>query len=179
MLEMKRWLALGLVLAGCGDPSQLGRSVVAPSDVTTRVALTAVPVRGADVTVQRTDDTTLKGELLAASDDAVVVMLGSGDIVRLGVGVVTRVAVKRYDNNLPVGVLIVWSLAGAIGGVTHGFLAAASEPIWGALSAGAMLPVAADEGRFAYAERRSDFTFLHEYARFPQGLPPKYAARVH
>jgi hypothetical protein len=54
----------------------------------------------------------------------------------------------------------------------------ASEPIWGAISAGAIVPVAADAGRFAYAERRSDFTFMHEYARFPQGLPPAYKARA-
>ena len=179
---MRRWLLLLILVfafGGCGDPSQLGRSVVAPSDVTARVELTSVPVRGSDVTVRRTDDTTIKGELIAGNDEGVVVMLASGDLVAIGAGSISRVAVKRYDNNLPVGVLVVWSLAGAVGGLTHGLLALASEPIWGALSAGAMLPVAADNGRFAYAERRSDFTFLREYARFPQGLPPKYAARVH
>ena len=49
-----------------------------------------------------------------------------------------------------------------------------TEPVWGTISAASMLPVAADEGRFAYAERRTDFVFLREYARFPQGLPAQF-----
>ena len=177
MLEMKR-AALLLGLVGCGDPSQLGRSVVAPSDVTTRVPLTSVPVHGSDVAVDRSDGTTVKGELLAATEDDVTLLVDNGTVLRITANVIHRVTVKRYDNNLPVAVMVGWSLAGALGGTTHGFLAAASEPIWGAFSAGGIVPLAADEGRFAYAERQSDLVFLHEYARFPQGLPPKYASRV-
>jgi hypothetical protein len=52
-----------------------------------------------------------------------------------------------------------------------------TEPIWGGIATGAIVPVAADEGRFAHADKRSDFAFLREYARFPQGLPPQYKKR--
>jgi hypothetical protein len=175
---MKRLSVLLPLVLGCGDPGQLGRSVVSPSDVTANVALEDVPVRGSDVTIDRTDDTSVKGELLAATERDVTVLLSSGTILRIAADVVRRVTIKRYDNGLPVAVLAAWSVAGALGGLTQGALAIAGEPIWGGFSAGAIVPVAADEGRFAFTDRRSDFTFLHEYARFPQGLPPQYASRV-
>ncbi len=176
---MRRGILFMLVLVcGCGDPGQLGRSAVAPSDVTTRVALTSVPVRGAEISVIRNNDTKVAGELLAATDTAMTILLDSGAIVSLGVGDVQRATVTRYENSALIAGLTVWSVIGAAAGISHGLAATASEPIWGAIAAGATVPVAADEGRFAYTDRRWDFTFLHEYARFPQGLPPQYAARV-
>jgi hypothetical protein len=86
--------------------------------------------------------------------------------------------VTRYENGALIAGLTIWAVAGAIAGISHGELLVFSEPIWSGVAAGAIIPVAADEGRFAYTERRWDFTFLHEYARFPQGLPPQYAVRV-
>jgi hypothetical protein len=175
---VKRALLL-VALFGCGDPGQLGRSVVSPTDETARVALSDVPVLGADVTVERTDDTSVKGELLAATDKDLTVFLASGAMVRISAEAVHRVAIKRYDNGVPTAALATWAVAGALGGISHGILGAFSQPSWAAVAAGAIVPVAADQGRFTYAERKSDFTFLHEYARFPQGLPPRYAQRVH
>jgi hypothetical protein len=174
MLEVRAWVCVAVL--GCGDPGQLGRSVVAPTDVTLRVALADVPVRGASVTVERNDDTSLKGELLAASEKEVFV-LADGNVTRVGADAVKRVAIKRYDNHVPNAVIATWSALGALGALTQGYLAIGGEPVWAGVAAGAIVPVAADEGRFAYTERQSDFTFLHEYARFPQGLPPAYAAR--
>jgi hypothetical protein len=171
-------LALLAMPLACGDAGQLGRSVVAPSDVTTHVALTSVPVKGAEVTVIRMDETKVTGELLAASDNDMTVLLEGGAIVRIGVDDVRRAIVTRYENGALIGSLTAWAVVGAVAGISHGFLLVFSEPIWGGVSAGAIVPVAADEGRFAYTDRRSDFTFLHEYARFPQGLPPQLAARV-
>jgi hypothetical protein len=165
--------AVTLFVCGCGDPGQLGRAAVSASDVTTRVALTNVPVKGAEITVTRLDGTKLSGELLAATDDTMTLLDGSS-IVRLGVADVRRAAVTRYDNGALIAGLTTWAVAGALGGISHGFLLIFSEPIWGGIASGAIIPVAADEGRFAYTERRWDFTFLHEYARFPQGLPPQY-----
>jgi len=177
-LKARSLLFVALGALGCGDPGQLGRSVVAPSDVAANVALQDVPVRGSDVTVEKNDDTTIKGELLAATDHDLTVLSSDGTVERLGADAVRRVSIKRYNNGIPIAALVTWTVAGAVGELTQGFLAIAGEPIWGAVAAGAIVPVAADQGRFAFTERRSDFTFLHEYARFPQGLPPKYAARV-
>jgi hypothetical protein len=162
-----------LFMCACGTPGQLGRSVVSPSDVTTRVALTSVPVKGAEISITRLDGTQITGELLAATDDTMTVLDGSS-IVRLGVADVRRAIVTRYENESLIGGLTVWAVAGALAGISHGFLLLFSEPIWGGIATGAIVPVAADEGRFAYTERRWDFSFLHEYARFPQGLPPQY-----
>ncbi len=171
-------MCLALAMCACGDAGQLGRSVVAPSDVTTRVPLASVPVNGAEVTVLRTDGTKITGELLAATDENMTVLIEGGRMVRVAVDVVQRATLTRYENGTMIAFLTVWALIGAAGGISHGLVAVAGEPIWGAVAAGAIVPVAADEGRFAFTNQRSDFTYLHEYARFPQGLPPQYAARV-
>jgi len=168
---------LALALCACGDPGQLGRSVVAPSDVTTHVALTSVPVRGAEVTVVRNDSRKLTGELLAATDDTMTILV-DGTIVRLLVDDVQRATVTRYENSALIAGLAVWSAIGAVAGISHGLLAIVGEPIWSGIATGALIPVMADEARFASTDRRWDFKFLHEYARFPQGLPPQYAARA-
>ena len=174
---MKRvMLAVVAFLCACGDPGQLGRSVVAPSDVIARVKLADVPVTGAEVTVVRNDESKVTGELLAAGDDHVVV-LKDQTMVRISADEVRRVIVTRYENGTLIAILTIWSVAGAIGQASHGKFALVTEPIWGGIAAGAMLPVAADEARFAHVEKRSDFVFLREYARFPQGLPPQLAKR--
>jgi hypothetical protein len=164
------------VLAACGDPGQLGRSVVSPSDVTTRVALEDVPVRGSEVTVERNDETKVTGELLEATLDHVTLLKGDSLVV-IGVDDIRRAIVTRYENGPIIASLAAWSAIGGAAGISHGFLLVFSEPIWGGISAGAIVPVAADQGRFAYAERRSDLRFLKEYARFPQGIPPQYRKR--
>ena len=169
---MKRALAL-VALLGCGDPGQLGRSIVAPSDVTSRVALEDVPVKGSEVKVVRTDDTSVTGELIEATDARVVLLRGDA-LVTIGVADIRRAIVTRYENGPVVAALVGWSLAGGAAGISHGVFASFAEPIWGGISAGGILPVAADEGRFAYAERRTDLVFLQEYARFPQGMPARF-----
>lgn len=172
---MKR-AALLLLAAACGDPGQLGRSTVAPSDVTANVALEDVPVTGAEVTVVRNDDTSVTGELLEATDDRVT-LLKDARMVVIDAGDVRRAIVTRYENGAIVTALVAWSAIGGVTQISHGAFWLVSGPIWGGISAGALLPVAADQGRFAYAERRSDLTFLQEYARFPQGLPAEYRRR--
>ena len=167
-------LVLALALVGCGDPGQLGRSVVSPSDAVAHVALADVPVNGAEVTVERDDQTKVTGELLEASEDHVV-LLKEHTMVRIKANDVRRLIVTRYENGTLIAILAVWSAAGAIGQISHGKFALVTEPIWGGIATGALLPVAADEGRFAHVDKRSDFVFLREYARFPQGLPPQYA----
>lgn len=166
-------IVLALTL-GCGDPGQLGRSIVAPSDVASHVALADVPVNGAEVTVERSDDTKVTGELLEATE-VHVVLLKDNTMVRIEASDIRRVIVTRYENGTLIAILAVWSGAGAIGQASHGIFATVTEPIWGGIASGAIVPVAADEGRFAHVEKRSDFVFLREYARFPQGLPPAYA----
>jgi hypothetical protein len=163
-------------LCGCGEPGTLGRSVVSPSDDVARVALADVPVNGAEVTVVRVDDSKVTGELLEANDVHVVV-LKERTMVRIDASDIRRVIVTRYENGPLIAILSAWTGAGAIGQASHGKFALVTEPIWGGIAAGAMLPVAADEGRFAHVEKRSDFVFLREYARFPQGLPPQYSPR--
>lgn len=160
-------------LGGCGDPGQLGRSVVAPSDVVSHVALADVPVNGAEVTVVRDDETKVTGELLEGTEDHLV-LLRDRTMVRIPARDIRRVVVTRYENGTLIAILAAWSGAGAIGQASHGKFAGVTEPIWGGIAAGALVPVAADEGRFAHVEKRSDFVFLREYARFPQGLPAQY-----
>ena len=170
---MKRALAVAFAL-GCGEPGQLGRSVVSPSDVASRVALADVPVNGAEVTVVRSDETKVPGELLEVTD-VHVVLLEDRTMVKIAASDIRRVIVTRYENGTLIAILAAWSGAGAIGQASHGKFALVTEPIWGGIAAGAIVPVAADEGRFAHVDKRSDFVLLREYARFPQGLPPQYA----
>jgi hypothetical protein len=171
---MKRALLLLLFALGCGEPGQLGRSVVSPSDVASRVALADVPVTGAEVTIVRTDESKVTGELLEATDVHVVI-LKDKTMVKIEASDIRRIIITRYENGTLIAILSVWSAAGAIGQLSHGKFALVTEPIWGGIASGAIVPVAADEGRFAHVEKRSDFVFLREYARFPQGLPAQYA----
>jgi len=175
---MKRAPVLLFFALGCGDAGQLGRSVVSPSDVASHVALADVPVNGAEITVVRTDESKVTGELLEATEDHVV-MLKERTMVRIAADEVRRVIVTRYENGTLIAILAAWSGAGAIGQASHGRFAAVTEPIWGGIAAGAIVPVAADEGRFAHVEKKSDFVFLREYARFPQGLPPQFSHALH
>jgi hypothetical protein len=165
-----------LFLAGCGDPGQLGRSVVSPSDVTTKVALEDVPVTGAEVKIVRVDESSVTGELLEATDDRVTILKGSS-IVALEANDIRSVLVTRYENGTLIAILGAWSAVIGISQISHGVFLVITGPIWGGISTGAIIPVAADEGRFAHADKRSDFLYLREYARFPQGLPPQYARR--
>jgi hypothetical protein len=169
---MKRAL-LFVFAMGCGDPGQLGRSVVSPSDAVAHVALADVPVNGAEITVVRNDESKVTGELLEATEDHVV-MLKERTMVRIGADDIRRIIVTRYENGTLIAILSAWSGAGAIGQASHGKFALVTEPIWGGIATGALLPVAADEGRFAHVDKKSDFVFLREYARFPQGLPAQY-----
>jgi hypothetical protein len=175
VLSVKR-AALLLLVAACGDPGQLGRGIVTPNDVTARVALEDVPVTGSEVSVVRTDDTKVTGELLEANEDRVT-LLKDGALVVIRADEIRRAIVTRYENGGIVTALAGWSAATGATQLTHGVFWLVSGPIWGGISAGVIAPVAADEGRFAYAERRSDLTFLQEYARFPQGLPAEYRRR--
>ncbi|HEY2370014.1 MAG TPA: hypothetical protein VGH87_26635, partial [Polyangiaceae bacterium] len=142
--------------------------------VEARVALADVPVTGAEVTVVRDDETKVTGELLEVSDVHLVI-LKEHTMVRIESSDVRRVIVTRYESGTLIAILTIWAGAGAIGQASHGVFAAVTEPIWGGIAAGAIVPVAADEGRFAHVDKRADFVLLREYARFPQGLPPQYA----
>ncbi len=179
-MTTRAYLFAAIALVACGDPGQLGRSVVSPSDVTSKVALDKVPVKGAEIVIEQRSGARLSGELLAATDDSMTVLVGDSSVVRLRSSDVVRAIITRYENGALIAGLVLWSALGGLAGISHGFWLVVSEPIWGGISAGAIVPVAGDEKRFAYAgDRPTDFTYLHEYARFPQGLPPQYAARVH
>ncbi len=174
---MKR-LAIGLFLAvfGCGEPGQLGRSVVSPTDTTIHVPIAEVPVNGAEVTIVRVDDSRTTGELLEATDESVTLLKGSA-LVTIDTSDIRKAIVTRYENGSLIGVLAVWSAVGGVATLSHGRFLIFTGAIWGGISTGTIVPVAADEGRFAYAEKKSDLSFLHEYARFPQGLPAQYKRR--
>lgn len=173
---MKRAAIFLGLLCGCGEPGTLGRSVVSPSDVAAHVALADVPVNGAEITVERTDESKVTGELLEATD-VHLVLLKDRTMVKIESSDIRRVIVTRYENGPLIAILSAWTGAGAIGQASHGKFAAVTEPIWGGIATGALLPVAADEGRFAHVDKRADFVLLREYARFPQGLPPQYAPK--
>ncbi len=175
---MKRLaIALFLAASACGEPGQLGRSVVSPSDTTVHVPIAEVPVNGSEVTIIRVDESRTTGELLEATDERVTLLKGSS-IVTIDTSDIRKAIVTRYENGALIGILAVWSAVGGIATISHGVFLIFTGPIWGAISTGAILPVADDQGRFAYAEKKSDLAFLHEYARFPQGLPPQYAKHV-
>ncbi len=174
---MKRLALAALSLFACGDPGQLGRSAVAPSDVTLRVPIEDVPVSGAEVTVVRVDESRTTGELLDATEDRVTLLEGTA-LVTIETSDIRRVILTRYANGTLIGVLAVWSAVGGLATLSHGLFLIFTGPIWGAISTGALLPVAADQGRFAFADKKSDLAFLHEYARFPQGLPAQYRKRA-
>jgi hypothetical protein len=159
--------ALALVLplaalAGCTAHGSAIRSE--PRGKRAAVAVADVPVKGFDVTVF-TDAATFSGELLAVDSCYVHVERPAG-AVAIPVTRVESVGVQLYPSTAA-GSVALLSVLGTLSTPSHGWYLVFSVPVW--LTSGIATSV-----NLAYADDVTvkDSTFLFQFARFPQGLPP-------
>lgn len=167
-----------LAAAGCEPAGQIGRQ--APQDATTvEVPVESVPVKGSTVDVTLVDGSSVSGELLAASDRELTLKVG-GFAEAIDADTISKVDVTLYSNEGALGALTAWAILGTSSALTHGLFFIISGPLWALVSTVSIVPVGADMNRFARV--RGDLGVLHQYARFPQGLPrdfEKHRTTVH
>jgi hypothetical protein len=162
-------LASCLVVACEGGPIDRTRAPTHDFSAPTRVSVRCVPVGGSPITLTTTDGSKLDGELLAASPDELVLLVGGDVVLHESAARIARADVDLYANGIVVGLLTFWAVAGTVSALSHGYLFVASGPTWALASSLAIAPIAADPGRFVTVQ--SDLGRLYQYARFPGGIP--------
>jgi hypothetical protein len=132
-----------------------------------------VPVRGAPVSLELTSGRSPWGELLAA-DRGAVWLESAGAILRYPLGDVRAVDLKVMPANDMKGVGA-WAGLSNFVAAGHGIWAMASWPAFSLIVGGLLLNAGLDN---RLRIEPAYFSFLPEYARFPQGLPPSLAPRA-
>lgn len=168
-------LVLALTLAtGCGANANLQyldrENGVGGTDTTAWVG--DVPVHGAQVYVDDRNGGETEGELLAADPQGLTVLDEANDIVHVEAEHIKDVEVVLYDSGA--GVTGVWTGLGALSSLTHGYFAILSIPVWIVTGAVASFNARSDSKLEVGPYGLGD---LREFARFPQGLPPGFAAQ--
>lgn len=114
-----------------------------------------------------TSDGIRTGELLAVSEDRIFVRTASGPMA-IPMGAAQKVVLWRFDGEE--ASLLMSSFVGTVSTVSHGFFLVLSAPVW--IIGGAIATtVEADAGEIEDPNIRE----LRKWARFPQGLPARYA----
>ncbi len=131
-----------------------------------------VPAKGADVTITTVGNSTASGELLEAKEDRLVILVADTGVVTISAQQIRRAEVNLYSNGEAVALLTIWAVLGTASSLSHGEYFYISGPSWALVSNAAIIPVAADPGRFVTVE--GHLGDLYEYARFPGGLPGAY-----
>ncbi len=132
-----------------------------------------LPVVGAEASVELYENEFVSGELLAATNDTLVVRTNHDPptVRTLDASHVKHVDVRVFHNDIEVGLLGAWAAVGTLGALSHGFFFVFTGPAWTLLGTATVAPVAADPDRFTSIE--SHLGLLSQYARFPSGLPAK------
>ena len=109
------------------------------------------------------------GELLAVHETEIHVLTGTKvtTVAMECIGHATLSA--RADDSVLLGV---WSLAGALSTLSHGWLLTASFPMW---LSGGIATTAAESRSGLVRFPQQDWSAFRAYARFPQGLPENFA----
>jgi hypothetical protein len=177
---VKRALFVAL-LCSCEPPSVVDRTKEVSSlgsASSSHVSVRCVPVGGSHITVTMRTERMIEGELLAATSNKLTVLVADGAVSRIDAGEVDHAQLDIYANGTIVGLLTLWGVIGTAASLSHGAYFIFSGPSWALVSTLAIAPVAADPDRFVRVT--SDLERLHQYARFPGGLPASFEdARAH
>ncbi|HET6922266.1 MAG TPA: hypothetical protein VFI16_03865, partial [Anaeromyxobacteraceae bacterium] len=169
-----RWsLAILAALAGGCASVPLSRRDLGPGKVDT-ASLDEVPICGHEVAVELAGEgdakRTIEGELLAATQEGLALATDRG-VEAVPAGSVRNVEVRVLPSRS--GALAVWTVAGTLSAVSHGYFLVFTAPAW----------LIHGIGSAASAEARGmetsafDAGLLSQYARFPQGMPPGWPSR--
>lgn len=162
------YLCVALV-ACAGAPIDRSQHV-GPPDQRARVA--EVPVFGSLCEIETTDGAVIKGELLAVDEERIHVRSGAE----------TRVIQRQKARSIelrdlytsPAIGLGIWTGAGTVSTISHGWLAIVSLPLW--LGLGITSTVIAAYGNDTTV-LPPDFDQATQFARYPQGMPGTLPSR--
>lgn len=183
------FVSISIVAGACAPSAPLDRSQALPhTEPAEGVEVGEVPVHGFHVVLDyasrrvHTKIRRLAGELVAADDQEIWVLLGGEDdedggrsclVVVESYRVVSVWVEDIYDSKS--GTLLTWTALGSAASLTHGFIAIYSLPIW--LITGLSETISAEGRSQVQVEDQRDFPKLFQYARFPQGLPAAWRER--
>jgi hypothetical protein len=165
------FVVLVSMLGACTADGPLDRSVGYGGNPV-KVEVADVPVKGFPVVVERVAGDDIEGELIASNELFVRVLTGYGRLLAVPWKNIREVRVQLQPSmeGARAG-LGVWTALGTLSTLSHGFWLVFSAPIW----LGAGIPSTILTGRPIEGSTSSDeATYLHQFARFPQGLPPRW-----
>ena len=167
-------LAWGLIVsAGCAPVHGANRNFLRGSR-NTSVKLKHVPVRGHTVEVTLKNKHILKGELYAVDAEYIWLRIDRRAVTPRGIPIdaVRGVNILLYSSGA--GAFVAWQLLGTAIAFSNGLAAVFTVPAWlgGGIPA-AIAPFRNDDIDLGTRVIRSK---LYQFARFPQGLPPKLRA---
>lgn len=131
-----------------------------------------VPVFGSLCEVETTDGAVVKGELLAVDEERIHVQ--SGAEARVILRSTARSIELRDLYTSPAVGLGIWTGAGTVSTISHGWLAIVSAPLW--LGLGITSTVIAAHGNDTEV-LPPDFDRAKQFARYPQGMPGTLPSR--
>ncbi|MFK7926615.1 MAG: hypothetical protein AB8H79_00385 [Myxococcota bacterium] len=167
-------LAALVFAASCRGPWALDRNADIWSHSTTVNRIEEVPVSGHRVKVWEVNGAWAKGELVAVDDSSIYVLTDHG-LRRVRRPWADRMVIIRTENARSWH-LAGWGVAGAFSTLTHGFLLVLTIPMW-AIATTASIAIRESFQRMTVilgGENNPAWDRLYQYARFPQGLPPKW-----
>lgn len=162
---------LGALCAACAIQPSIDRGRTIGSPVR-NARIEDVPVRGFDVVVVAAERD-VSGELLAIDAQQLWVLEdpeGEPQLVSIPRAEVDKVSVEVFPSGA--ATTWTWTAVGTLSTASHGFFLIFSAPIW--LATG--VPVSVDQivSNDLDLTRRSQLDALHQFARFPQGMPPQW-----
>lgn len=162
------FIALQVLLCGCAEHilAEIGRDT-SRGQPAKDIAVEEVPVRGFQLGVVYSDyATVIEGELLAV-EGGTIWLLNNGRKSRLPIWGINKLELLGLSPP-SAGVLGAWTTIGSLSTISHGFFLVFSLPIW--LVGG----ISATVGQ-SHVNRLqiplSQIGKLHQYARYPQGMP--------
>lgn len=155
---------LCVVLVACaGAPIDRSQHVGGQEEL---VRVAEVPVFGSLCEVETTDGAVVKGELLAVDEERIHVHSGAETRVILRSNA-RSIELRDLYTSPAIG-LGVWTGAGTVSTLSHGWLAIISVPLW--LGLGITSTVISAFGNDAKV-LPPDFDQATQFARYPQGMP--------
>jgi hypothetical protein len=159
-MSIRRVAVLAVLLLGCAsNPAPYG-TLLAPEAVQDTAF-------GGYILVTRRDGRQTRGELLAAAEGAVHVLVDKR-VERIPIGEIASMRLAVYET--AEGYFSLWGIGGTLSTLTHGFALIISAPIW---IVGSSITTAVESRRALVDYPGNPLPAFARFARYPQGMPAR------